>query len=213
MRQNQIQNQRKPTDEPRGMHQRAVRPRSTAREAVEPRLGESALGMHGAAEARSGRKGRKRAAVAIVVAAAVALAGLGAWQLLKPSSIEDVVGGPFYDQSATEIQEAVDHEVEDGYFNMSVNTSVPVSGTTALIGIKNIDDNKFDCAVTVTLEDGTQVYKSGGLAPGTELKTVELDQALPSGDYAATALFEIYERDDSHAKAGQTASKLTLHVE
>lgn len=126
---------------------------------------------------------------------------------------EEATGGAFYDQSASEIQEAVDHEVEDGYFNMSINTSVPVfEDNSAALGIKNIESNSYDCIVTVTLDDGMEVYKSGGLAPGTELDMVTLTQTLEPGDYEATAVFDIYEQDEAHTVAGQTASKLTLHV-
>ena len=158
------------------------------------------------------RRRRRLAAGLVALVAVLVVAGAGVWQLSRPQPIEEVTGGWFYDQNSTQIQEAIDHEVEDGYFNMSVNTSVPVSDGIALIGIKNIEDNKFDCRVTVTLEDGTQVFESGGLAPGSELKYVELAQDLAAGDHEATALFEIYERDEAHTKIGQTASKLIFHV-
>ena len=155
---------------------------------------------------------KKLVALAALLGATLVLAGIGIWHCSKPSSIEEATGGWFYDQDSTAIQEAIDHEVEDGYFNMNINTSVPVSDGVALVGIKNIPDNKFDCAVTITLEDGTEIYKSGGLAPGSEIKYARLTQDLSSGDHEATALFEIYEQDDAHTKVGQTASKLTLHV-
>lgn len=91
------------------------------------------------------------------------------------TSLEESTGGAFYDQSASEIQEVVDHEVEDGYFNMSINTSVPVfEDNSAALGIKNIESNSHDCIVTVTLDDGAEVYKSGGLASGIELAMVTL---------------------------------------
>lgn len=124
-------------------------------------------------------------------------------------------GGEFYDQSAEAIQEAVDHEVQDGYFNMCINSKVPVysADNTAIAGIKNIKENHFDCTVTITLDDGTQVFKSGGLAPGSELKSITLDTALEKGKHKATALFEVYEQGDEHTKIGQTASIVTLYVQ
>lgn len=135
------------------------------------------------------------------------------WFFFFKSSGDIPIGGSFYDQSSDEIQAAIDHEVEDGYFNMSINTSVPVyEDNTALIGIKNIESNQFDCTVTVTLDDGTEVYKSGGLAPGTEIQMATLSQDLEPGEYEATATFDIYELDEEHTVAGKTASKLTLHV-
>lgn len=156
----------------------------------------------------------KRLALAIALIVLLAIGGCAAWHASQPKDIDEVTGGWFYDQSASDIQEAIDHEVEDGYFNMSINTSVPVStDMVALIGIKNIESNAYDCTVTITLEDGTQVYKSGGLAPGTELQSITLDQELETGEYAGTALFEIYEQDEAHTKAGQTASKITLYVQ
>lgn len=160
----------------------------------------------------SGSGNGKRKALIALLLAALLLAGFGAWKFMNLSP-EEATGGAFYDQSASQIQEAVDHEVQDGYFNMSINTSVPVfDDNSAAIGIRNIESNQYDCIVTVALEDGTEVYKSGGLAPGTELDMVTLTQDLEPGDYEATAVFEIYEQDEGHTVAGQTASKLTLHV-
>ena len=155
--------------------------------------------------------GKRKALIALLLIALL-LAGFGIWKFMNLSP-EEATGGAFYDQSASEIQEAVDHEVEDGYFNMSINTSVPVfEDNSAAIGIRNIESNQYDCIVTVTLDDGTEVYKSGGLAPGSELSMVTLTQDLEPGDYEATAVFEIIEQDEAHTVAGQTASKLTLHV-
>jgi len=158
-----------------------------------------------------GQHGKRKALIALILIALL-LGGFGAWKFMNLSP-EEATGGAFYDQSAAQIQEAVDHEVQDGYFNMSINTSVPVfEDNSAAIGIRNIESNQYDCIVTVTLDDGTEVYKSGGLAPGSELSMVTLTQDLKPGDYEATAVFEIIEQDEEHTVAGQTASKLTLHV-
>lgn len=155
---------------------------------------------------------KKRKVLIALLIVALLLGGFGIWKFMNLSPEEATVGA-FYDQSASEIQEAVDHEVEDGYFNMSINTSVPVfDDNSAAIGIRNIESNQYDCIVTVTLEDGTEVYKSGGLAPGTQLSMVTLTHTLEPGDYEATAVFEIIEQDEAHTVVGQTASKLTLHV-
>lgn len=159
----------------------------------------------------NGGRGKRKALIALLLIALL-LGGFGAWKFMNLSP-EEATGGAFYDQSASQIQEAVDHEVQDGYFNMSINTSVPVfEDNSAAIGIRNIESNQYDCIVTVTLDDGTEVYKSGGLAPGSELSMVTLTQDLEPGDYEATAVFEIIEQDEEHTVAGQTASKLTLHV-
>lgn len=168
-------------------------------------------GNHNRNNASNANNGKRKALIALLLIALL-LAGFGIWKFMNLSP-EEATGGAFYDQSASEIQEAVDHEVEDGYFNMSINTSVPVfEDNSAAIGIRNIESNQYDCIVTVTLDDGTEVYKSGGLAPGTELSMVTLTQDLEPGDYEATAVFEIIEQDEAHTVAGQTASKLTLHV-
>ena len=145
---------------------------------------------------------------------ALLIAAMTAWFLLSNPSKEIPTGGEFYEQSATQIQDAIDQSVEDGYFNMTINSKVPVyDGTTALVGIQNIEGNHFDCTVTVALSDGSVVYQSGGLAPGQELQTVKLNTSLEKGEHEATALFEIYDQNEEHSKAGQTASKITLYVQ
>ena len=163
--------------------------------------------------AQKEKKEKRRRIFALVIAILALLAMLLMVCITQCSWIPR--GGEFYDQSAETIQEAVDREVKDGYFNMCINTNIPVyaSDDTAIAGIKNIEANHFDCTVTITLDDGTQVYKSGGLAPGTELKTITLDTHLEKGEYSATALFEVYEQDSTHTKAGQTASIVNLYVQ
>lgn len=162
-------------------------------------------------QGNGGKRGKGKLLIAVLLIALL-VAGFGIWKFANLTPAE-ATGGAFYDQSASEIQEAIDHEVKDGYFNMSINTSVPVfEDNSAALGIRNIESNQYDCMVTVTLDDGREVYKSGGLAPGTELDMVTLTQQLEPGDYEATAVFDIYEQDEGHTVAGQTASKLTLHV-
>ena len=163
--------------------------------------------------AQQEKKEKRRRIVALAIAILALLTMLLMVAITQCTGIQR--GGEFYDQSAEAIQEAVDREVKDGYFNMCINTGIPVyaADDTALAGIKNIEANHFDCIVTITLDDGTQVYKSGGLAPGTELKLITLDTHLEKGQYSGTALFEVYERNDAHTKVGQTASVVTLYVQ
>lgn len=163
--------------------------------------------------AQKEKKEKRRRIFALVIAILALIAMLLMLFITQCSWIPR--GGEFYDQDAAAIQEAVDREVEDGYFNMCINTNIPVyaSDDTAIAGIKNIEANHFDCTVTITLDDGTQVYKSGGLAPGTELQIITLGTHLEKGQYSGTALFEVYERDDTHTKVGQTASIVTLYVQ
>lgn len=159
------------------------------------------------------KKERRDRIIAIAFIILATLAMCAAMYLTQCSGIHR--GGDFYDQSAQEIQDAVDREVEDGYFNMCINTKIPVysADSTAIAGIKNIKENHFDCTVTITLDDGTQVFKSGGLAPGSELKSITLDKVPDKGEHKATALFEVYEQGDEHTKIGQTASIVTLYVQ
>ena len=74
--------------------------------------GNSNGGQHGKPSPRNGRKpdgnngkgGKKRIALAVLLVAALALVGIGAWQCSKPASIDEVTGGWFYDQDSTAIQ-------------------------------------------------------------------------------------------------------------
>ena len=158
-------------------------------------------------------KKRKRLIIVLLLLLAFMLIIAGIVRIALPDK-EIRTGGWFYEQNATAIQDAVDQSVQEGYFNMTINSKVPVyGGTTAYVGIQNVEANHFDCVVTITLEDGTQVYKSGGLSPGQELRTIELSTSLSNGTYEATALFEIYDINESHTKAGQTASKITLFAQ
>jgi len=85
----------------------------------------------------------------------------------------------------------------------SVN-NVGASGTIAIPGFKqltmkaeetvqavkfvNPEQNACYMVITIILPDKTQIYKSGMLAPGKELNTIELSQKLAAGTYEGAIL-------------------------
>lgn len=83
---------------------------------------------------------------------------------------------------------------------------------TADWNISNSIENKFNMEVVVTLEDGSEIYRSSTLAPGQQELTGALSQELPPGTYKAVATAYALDRASGDA-VGTVSSEVTIHVE
>lgn len=83
---------------------------------------------------------------------------------------------------------------------------------TADWNISNSIENKFNMEVVVTLEDGSEIYRSSTLAPGQQELTGALSQELSPGTYKAVATAYALDRASGDA-VGTVSSEVTIHVE
>ena len=83
---------------------------------------------------------------------------------------------------------------------------------TADWNISNSIENKFNMEVVVTLEDGSEIYRSSTLTPGQQELTGALSQELSPGTYKALATAYALDRVSGDV-VGTVSSEVTIHVE
>ena len=174
----------------------------------------------GAAVAAPPKKSRRGLAVGIV--AALVVIGAAAWFFFGRggSGMAD-----FFDPNATtgilpgmtdeQIIEELNRIVEEGMFNISINTQISFPNGTAegQAYIDNISANHYNMTVQIVLDDtGESVYQSGGIRPGQYIENITLSKALPKGSYKATAIFTAHDPEDQ-SEVGQAAAEVLLTVE
>ena len=131
----------------------------------------------------------------------------------------------FFDPNATtgilpgmteeQIIEELNRIVEEGMFNISINTQISFPNGTAegQAYIDNISANHYNMTVQIVLDDtGESVYQSGGIRPGQYIENITLSKALPKGSYKATAIFTAHDPEDQ-SEVGQAAAEVLLTVE
>lgn len=173
----------------------------------------------GAEMARSRR--RRRSVIATVVVVVLACAAFGAWLWLSAEGGAVSFG---FDESAKagqapyktdeEIQAELNRVVEEGMFDISIASVIEFDTPSALgtAYIENVPGNRYDMRVSIALDStGDEVYRSGGLAPGTYVESIALEEALEPGTYEATATFEALDRE-THETVGTAGAKVTLVV-
>lgn len=85
----------------------------------------------------------------------------------------------------------------------------PISNN-AIIG--NSPSNLYECYFEVYLNDEEQtlLYSSPVLPVGTRLDQLELDQALPDGDYEATCTFHLLDDEDPEKELSTVSFAVSL---
>ncbi|MFK4568302.1 hypothetical protein [Enterococcus sp. UD-01] len=113
-----------------------------------------------------------------------------------------------------EIKKAEQKAVDASKFNMVIKPeAVFETGDQAgTLYIQNPEHNAYPINVVITIDKtGEEVYSSGALEPGYEIKTAVLGQKLAKGDYPATATFSIYD-PKTKQKRGQVQASITIKV-
>ena len=102
------------------------------------------------------------------------------------------VEGGWNEADVSKIQEGLNAGVEEGYINISMNTT-PVFADGKSEGnlmIVNESINKYPQYVVITRNDtGDTIYESKGIPVGSKIEKDTLDVALPAGTYECTAMF------------------------
>lgn len=157
--------------------------------------------------------------IAAVVVAAVVIAGLLFWKSCGAEqtafSFDDLAKNGYLDgRSAEDIQNLVNKQVEEGMFNISINSVITFENGKAEgnMRIENIEANRYYMTVALVLDDtGEEVYKSGGIKPGQFIESAPLSVALPKGNYEATAVFSAVD-PNSLKEIGRAQAQVTLTV-
>jgi hypothetical protein len=114
----------------------------------------------------------------------------------------------------SEIKKAEQKAVDASKFNMVIKPEAifEAGDQEGTLYIQNPKHNAYPINVVITLdEDGAEVYSSGAMEPGYEIKTAVLEQKLTKGDYPATATFSIYD-PKTKQKRGQVQASITIKV-
>lgn len=145
-----------------------------------------------------------------------------AWLLLRPQEqpagltrAADAQLGQLEGKTEEQIVEELNRIVEEGMFNISINTQISFPNGTAegQAYIDNISANHYNMTVQIVLDDtGESVYQSGGIRPGQYIENITLSKALPKGSYKATAIFTAHDPEDQ-SEVGQAAAEVLLTVE
>lgn len=156
--------------------------------------------------------------IIVIVVAAIVIGGYFIWQNSQPKSgfVVDRMAqdGFLEDKTQEEIQALLDQVVEEGRFNVSINSN-PVFENGASEGnlrIENVPGNRYYMKVIVVLDDtGETVYESDGLKQGQYIENVKLSKTLPKGEYPATAMFTAI-NPDTLSEEGAAEVKINIVV-
>lgn len=145
--------------------------------------------------------------------------------LNKPTAAEPASPGLVYDDSAIEggweslseeeIEAALNEKVEEGYINISMNTSpVFVDGKSeGNLMIVNESVNRYPQRVVITRNDtGETIYTSGAIPVGSKIAADALDVELEAGAYECTAMFHSLD-PDTGAVLGSAGAIITITIQ
>lgn len=113
-----------------------------------------------------------------------------------------------------QLQEFAQKEADDSQFNMRIVSRATLDKETkkANIAIQNPPVNKYPVNVIITdNQTGTELYSSGAIYPGEEIKEATIDKELSSGTHQSTATFNIY-NEKTKKQQGTVQSDLILVV-
>lgn len=153
----------------------------------------------GPGQRRNGRRRPPRRLLPLILLVAVLAAAGGGiyWWTNRPAM--DATTKYWFDKAAKsgslagkspeDIRGMLDTIVEEGMFNVSVNARVIFEdgGQTGSLGLENVSANRYYCRAALKRDsDGKVLYKSDGLKPGQYIDQIQLNEALPAGNYPCT---------------------------
>lgn len=122
--------------------------------------------------------------------------------------------GFFDDKSQEDIEALLSQVVEDGMFNISINSN-PVfedGNSEGNLRIENVPNNPYYMTVRITRDDtGETVYESAGIKQGQYIQNDKLDVALGKGTYPCTATFTAVDPKTLEA-VGTAGAKINVFV-
>ena len=147
----------------------------------------------------------------MLVAAGIAIAVLLAGRNQLPASSLQVAGNANLevDSNAANVEKLPDQIRIPGYTSLTFREKQEVQVTA----FKNPAENACYFRLTLSLEDGTQLWQSDLLEPGTTVTAIKLEKILYAGTYENCVLkYDCYTLDDSHTPLNGAQTKLTIKV-
>ncbi len=134
--------------------------------------------------------------------------------------------------SDEEIQQRLNQQLEEGFFNVSMNGQPVFKNGKAKgnVNIENVPGNRYSFTVSVQVTSvdaekypeaakyvGQTILTTGMMDPGSYLTEKKLDIDLPQGEYVCVATFTAYktqddEGNDVQEEFGATAVQIVLNV-
>lgn len=113
--------------------------------------------------------------------------------------------------NAEEIKEAMDEPVEDGYYEVSMNTNWTFNGDTSDAFVENSKNNTRTVYFDVFRSDTNElVYSSPYIPVGEKIQNFVLDADLEPGDYKGTVTYHLV--DDNQEEVSNLSVAVTFQV-
>ncbi|MBS9336744.1 hypothetical protein [Fructobacillus papyrifericola] len=141
-------------------------------------------------------------------------------QVYSPTITKKIVSGDFLPDykdakklTDEELAKYAQKKADASKFQMIINSDISVNKNSQFsdINIKNPTSNSYPIAVTITLDNGEVVYRSGRMDVGYEVKNPKLDKNLKVGHYKGVAIFKVYDEKTSKEK-GKVSTAITIVV-
>ena len=136
----------------------------------------------------------------MVLLIVILIAGIAAAVYFSRQKDPETGGNAYVDADASAWDDGIDTEEPR---EITENILVPgysgaemkAGDTTLSLRIGNPEENTCYLQATLQLEDGTVLYESGLLEPGTGFEQIELNQTLEAGTYEALVHYQGYSMD------------------
>lgn len=160
---------------------------------------------------------RKSIYIVILVLLVAALAGVTGYFIYDKSNTpkEEKKGSAYVDADASSWDDGIDEPADTqgrilvpGYSGAQMKAGDKV----LQLSIGNPKENTCYLQATLQLEDGTVLYESGLLEPGTGYQEIELKETLSEGTYQALVRYQGYSMDKENTKLNSCDSAFTLTV-
>lgn len=168
-------------------------------------------------------KGKKKRSktwllVLIILLLAAVIAGL-AYYMLKNRTPEpgDYPSGYVASWSVDipeEVQEEIASQSQEQIVAPGFGPMTMAAGSDSLnISIGNPEQNHCYLKITVSMDDGTVLFESGLLEPGTGYQSIPLNKTLSAGTYNIIVHYQGYSMDDAQNELNAVESAFVLTVE
>ncbi len=137
------------------------------------------------------------------------------WIKSEPEPENSKGGVLFEDPSAVNI---ADKPINTGISADSISIpgfdKLTILAGAEIVGCEIINPQNNPCyfVAVVSLEDGTELYRSGLIAPGKAIYSMTLSKLLPVGSYPATLTYHCYSLDGNRTELNGAVTHFILEV-